>query len=249
MQIIETNWKWANGLSNRATTKYIVLHHAEASSCTAKQVDEWHKSNGWSGIGYHFFVRKDGSIYRGRPINKMGSHVLHHNNESIGICAEGAYSREYMPEIQKKSIAELLDFLKTNYYPNAQIVGHREIGSSDCPGKNYPLDELKNYKNIVSRKGDEIDMEELNALKSSVAALSERLESINATLTAEIEAVKASNVPMIYDYIDDNMPEWAKEGVKYCIDNGIIVGTGTGLGLTDADLKWCTIVMRMMKKN
>ena len=67
MAIIMTcpNWHWNGTLAQRAYTDYIVLHHAEASTCTAEQVDQWHKENGWSGIGYHFFVRKDGRIYRG----------------------------------------------------------------------------------------------------------------------------------------------------------------------------------------
>ncbi|MCD8391539.1 MAG: N-acetylmuramoyl-L-alanine amidase, partial [Firmicutes bacterium] len=101
INIIETDWNWNGTLSNRASTDYIALHHAEASSCTAADVDSWHKANGWAGIGYHFFVRKDGSIYRGRPLDKMGAHVSGYNNKSIGICAEGAYMTETMPAAQK----------------------------------------------------------------------------------------------------------------------------------------------------
>ena len=52
----------------------------------------------------------------------------------------------------------------------------------------------------------------------------------------------------IYNYVDENMPEWAREGVQWCVDNGIIAGTGDGLGLDDKDLKYCTMIMRMMKK-
>ena len=151
MKIIESNIKFKSSLSNRATTEYIALHHAEASKCSVYDIDSWHKSNGWSGIGYHFFVRKDGSIYRGRPINKMGAHVSGMNNRSIGICAEGSYMKETMPYVQKKAICELLVYLKDNFYPNAKIVGHREIGDSNCPGTNYPLDEIKkNYRAIAN---------------------------------------------------------------------------------------------------
>lgn len=149
MNIIEPKWSFTSGLSQRASTKYIALHHAEASSCSVYDIDAWHKEFGWSGIGYHFFVRKNGEIYRGRPIGSLGAHVKGMNNCSLGICAEGSYMKETMPAVQKKAIAELLDYLKTNFYPDAQIVGHREIGSSDCPGTNYPLDELKNYKSLL----------------------------------------------------------------------------------------------------
>ncbi len=63
-------------------------------------------------------------------------------------------------------------------------------------------------------------------------------------LKHEIEKLKH---PMIYNYIDENMPDWAREGVQWCLDNGIISGNGDGLGLDDKDLKYCTMIMRMMK--
>ncbi|MDO5399146.1 MAG: S-layer homology domain-containing protein, partial [bacterium] len=49
---------------------------------------------------------------------------------------------------------------------------------------------------------------------------------------------------MIYNYIDDNMPEWARESVQWCVDKGIIKGTGEGLGLDDKDLKYCVVLHR-----
>lgn len=146
MNIIKTNIKWNSALSKRSSTDYIVLHHAEASKCTVEDVDRWHKNNGWSGIGYHFFVRKDGTIYEGRPLDTMGAHVSGKNNCSIGICAEGRYTAETMPDLQKKAICELIVYLKGKY-PNAKLVGHGEIGDSDCPGGNFPLADIKtNYK-------------------------------------------------------------------------------------------------------
>ena len=151
MKIIETNIKWVKPLSKRPRTDYIVLHHAEASKCTVEQVDSWHKQKDWSGIGYHFFVRKDGTIYRGRPLDTMGAHVSGMNSVSIGICAEGSYTTETMPAAQKKAICELLVYLKDKHYPLASIVGHREIGNSDCPGKKYPLDDIRNnYRKIAA---------------------------------------------------------------------------------------------------
>lgn len=232
MKIIETDWNWRGALSERARTDYIALHHAEASTCTARQVDEWHKSNGWIGIGYHFFVRKDGSIYRGRPLDKLGAHVQGMNNRSVGICAEGAYSRETMPFAQKKAIAELIDYLKTNYYPNARIVGHKEIGSSDCPGSNYPLEELKNYKAILNKESDDLTMTQYEELKNRIAAV----ESENSKLK------DAMGGTYIYNYIDDNMPDWARDDVKWCADNGIIEGTGEGFALNHTKL-WVLVVL------
>ncbi len=150
MKITEVNYKWHSGLASRSKTDYIALHHAEAVRCSAADIHSWHLANGWAGIGYHFLVRKDGSVYRGRPIWAVGAHVLGKNDCSVGICAEGDYQTrdKTMPEAQKKAIKELLKYLK-EIYPNAKIVGHREIGDSNCPGRYYPLDEMKNYESEV----------------------------------------------------------------------------------------------------
>ena len=67
MKINEVTYKWNGALTKRRSTTRIILHHAAASKCTAQQIHSWHLANGWVGIGYHFFVRKDGSVYRGRP--------------------------------------------------------------------------------------------------------------------------------------------------------------------------------------
>ena len=239
MNIIKTDWKWNGTLSRRAATEYIVLHHAEAVSCAARQVDEWHKSNGWAGIGYHFFVGKDGTIYEGRPLWALGAHVQGKNNISVGICAEGDYHNKdkVMPDAQKKSIKELIAYLKT-LYPNAEIVGHGEIGESNCPGRYYPLAEMKKYGQ------EELTLEQYTELKNRIDEMAKNLTSIINDMDTKIEHLTN---PMIYNYIDDNMPQWAREGVQWCIDHGIITGTGDGLGLDDKDLKWCTIIMRAMK--
>lgn len=70
MKIIETNLNFGN-LSNLGEVKRIICHNADASTCSIEDIDRWHKNNGWAGCGYHFFVRKDGSIYRGRPEDKL----------------------------------------------------------------------------------------------------------------------------------------------------------------------------------
>ncbi len=153
MKIIEHLYNWNGGFTKRHRTDYIVLHHAEASSCSVVDIDRWHKSNGWTGIGYHFFVRKNGEVYRGRPIDVQGAHVSGHNSNSVGICAEGDFMREVMGTVQQKAICELLAYLKDNFYPDAKIVGHGEIGDSNCPGIKFPLASIKeNYRNCTIRE-------------------------------------------------------------------------------------------------
>ena len=146
MQIIETNLKFGS-LSKRASTKRVILHHA-AMNGSVEAVHNVHKAKGWSGIGYHFYVRKDGKIYRGRPEWAIGAHASGSNYNSIGICAEGNFEIDKMPDAQKNALKWLVAYIKDKYKINT-VQRHRDVGSTACPGRNYPFDEIVNGKIIV----------------------------------------------------------------------------------------------------
>lgn len=143
MNIIEKTYKWNGKLSNRKSTNRIILHHAESKSCTADDIHSWHLANGWAGIGYHFFVRKDGSIYRGRSENVVGSHAKGSNSDSIGICFEGSYMTETMSQAQINAGRELVTYLK-NKYGISKVQKHKDVYSTNCPGSNFPFDQIVN---------------------------------------------------------------------------------------------------------
>jgi N-acetyl-anhydromuramyl-L-alanine amidase AmpD len=144
MNIIEKTYTLNGGLDTRSKTNRIILHHAAATNCTVEDVDRWHKGNGWTCIGYHFFVNKKGEVYRGRKENTVGAHAYGSNTDSIGICAEGNFEKETMPEAQKKAIQELVAYLKDKY-GISKVQKHRDVNATACPGKNYPFDEIVNY--------------------------------------------------------------------------------------------------------
>lgn len=141
MNIIDSNLKFNSNHSERSgDPEAVVLHHAAASSASVETVHGWHLDNGWAGIGYHFYVRKDGSVYRGRPESWLGAHTEGHN-EKIGICAEGNFENETMHEAQKKAITELLSYL-FDKYGDMKVYKHKDLDSTACPGKNYPFDSI-----------------------------------------------------------------------------------------------------------
>lgn len=150
MNIIETNLNF-NSLVYNNVPKEIILHHAEANGCTIKDINTWHKNQGWAGVGYHYYVRKDGTIYRGRTENAQGAHCPGHNTTSIGICAEGRYQEDTMPEIQKNAIVELCKDIK-NRYSIDKIYRHKDLYSTDCPGANYPFDEIVSRVNNIEEE-------------------------------------------------------------------------------------------------
>lgn len=163
MEIIETNLEFKN-MDTRIKTERIILHHADASSCSAEDIHRWHLNKGWSGAGYHFLVRKDGTIYRLRPEDKVGAHAYGSNYNSIGICFEGRYMEEDMPEAQKQAGKELVAYLKEKYSITL-VQAHRDVCATSCPGNNFPFDEIANCE--VSN--ETISVEEKNVVKGNVA--------------------------------------------------------------------------------
>ena len=145
MKIIEVDYQWRGTLIKRNQTEMIVLHHAAAKSCTAQQVHQWHVNQSWSGIGYHYFVSKDGQIFRGRPEDTVGAHVTGHNSKSIGVCFEGDYTTQIMPIAQLEAGKELVAYLKDKY-KITKVKGHRDLMATSCPGLKFPFFEIANSK-------------------------------------------------------------------------------------------------------
>jgi len=142
VQVVEEKYKWAGDLTQRTKTNYIVLHHVEATNCTPQDVHQWHLARGWAGIGYNYLVGKDGTVYRGRPQNIVGAHCQNYNSQSVGISAIGNYETEQMPAAQWEAIVALVNELK-GVYPGVKVVGHKELNATACPGRNYPLEQIK----------------------------------------------------------------------------------------------------------
>lgn len=141
VSIKEVTYKWDGSLNYKFHPIQIVLHHTASKTATVESIHNGHLANGWAGIGYHFVIRKDGTIYRGRPENAVGSHVKDKNSKSFGICLEGDFDKEHITSAQKKSVVALCAMLMDKYYIN-KIIKHSDAFSTDCPGKNFPFDEI-----------------------------------------------------------------------------------------------------------
>ena len=118
----------------------------------AKEIDRWHKKRGWSGIGYHFFIKRGGLIEIGRPIEKQGAHTSGLNKNSIGICYAGGVKEERGEDGKwdaddnrtSEQIASLLTLLRLlkKIFPEATIHSHRDFAAKACPS----FDATKEYK-------------------------------------------------------------------------------------------------------
>jgi N-acetyl-anhydromuramyl-L-alanine amidase AmpD len=141
MTVITPNYYWAYALTPRSLTTHLILHHAAASSETPEAIHAYHKSKGWAGIAYHYYVRKDGTVYRGRPETMRGGHTTNWNYCSIGICFEGNLETETMPEAQIKAGQELIADIKARY-PGIVIGRHKDYQATACPGANFPFNTI-----------------------------------------------------------------------------------------------------------
>lgn len=142
MKMIETNLNFKK-LSYGNIPMMIVLHHSSSKKMNVFDIHRYHKTQrGWSGIGYHFFISKDGEVYRGRPENAIGAHCKGFNKDTIGICVQGNYMEENMPIKQKQAIIDLCKYLSKKYKMK-MIKGHKELKPTLCPGLKYPLQDIK----------------------------------------------------------------------------------------------------------
>lgn len=147
MKIVDTNLKFKGALSKRQKTDLILVHHIGTmprSAVNATIIHGWHQNKGWSGIGYHLVILKDGTIESGRPLDTVGAHCQGSNATSVGINVVGDFEVEEPTAAQKQALIEVLKYLKAKY-PNTQIKGHRECQANTCPGKNLykQLGEIK----------------------------------------------------------------------------------------------------------
>jgi len=141
MKITPHTYQWAYPLTTRqGKPRGTVWHNAAATHCTVDDIHSWHRfGNGWSGIAYHFFVDKEGKIWRGRPENKLGGHTLG-GSSWLGICCEGNYDREKeMPKAQLLSCIWLHNYINGKY-GKMPHVKHRDMpgNATSCPGRFFP---------------------------------------------------------------------------------------------------------------
>ena len=116
------------------------------------QIDSWHRERGFQfGVGYHYVIRRDGSIEAGRPEWMVGAHCVNHNKYSIGVCYEGGLDARGQPAdtrtaAQKTTLRQLLTDLHRRY-PRAVIVGHHDLNpQKECPCIKNVAEEYKDLQ-------------------------------------------------------------------------------------------------------
>ena len=137
--------------------KRIILH------CTATEPDQdigvaevrrWHTSEplNWTDIGYHYLIRLDGKIERGRPVNLIGAHTKGHNHDSVGIAYAGGIKHgdpfDTMNACQERCLLDLIFALRL-VFGDIPVRGHNEYSTKACPSF-IVNDKFKNLNTWIS---------------------------------------------------------------------------------------------------
>ena len=130
----------------------IIIHCTatpEGRYVSASEVRKWHLDRGWSDIGYHYLIRLDGTVEKGRDEKRVGAHVKGHNKNSIGIAYVGGLDDKLNPK-DTRTVAQMvaLDQLILNLldkYPNSSLHGHNEFSSKACPSFDVQVE----YENLI----------------------------------------------------------------------------------------------------
>lgn len=145
-------WARLNVPNPRHITKIIVHCSAtpEGKDYTTADIKRWHLARGFSDIGYHYVIYRDGSIHKGRDEKVAGAHCTGQNTCSIGVCYIGGVAndgkntpKDTRTLQQKNALLALLKDLKSKY-PQAKIYSHRDFANKACPS----FDATKEYKDI-----------------------------------------------------------------------------------------------------
>jgi N-acetylmuramoyl-L-alanine amidase len=133
----------------RSKTDFIVIHCSATDDDVdigAAEIRKWHmdpnKEGGpFADIGYHFVIRRNGVVEKGRDVAATGSHVKNWNHCSVGVCMVGGVeaddmmrARDNFTEAQWASLLTLVKTLREKY-PKAKILGHRDFPkvAKACP--------------------------------------------------------------------------------------------------------------------
>lgn len=210
VDVVETNLTFSS-LSERGKTDMIVIHHTGCNDidASAAQIHEWHlnhKPDPWAGIGYHYVIRKDGTIERGRPEWAIGSHAYGENSHSIGIHLSGDFMQAYHTEKQLDRCGALIADICERYgipIDRDHIVGHGELMPTSCPGKN--LQAKLNDGTITGKAAfyhDKSNGGDADGGQQEGARGMERFNTIHS------------------------LPVWARPTIEKMIDKGLLGGSG-----------------------
>ena len=214
-----------NSLSERSYTDMVVIHHTGSPDmdASAEQIHGWHLGNGWAGIGYHYVIRKDGTIERGRPEWAIGSHAYGENSHTIGIHLSGDFEDAEPTAEQLDRCGALVADICDRYgipIDRDHIVGHGELMATSCPGVN--LQALLDDGTVTGKA---------IFYYNQTHGIVDTTEAETTTPAEQDGGKQGGRGAERYNTLDA-VPDWAKPTVEKMISKGLLQGDGESLDLS-----------------
>lgn len=175
----------------------IIIHCSatkEGAHFTAKDIDQWHQQRGWTEIGYHYVILLDGTVEKGRDVEKIGAHTKGYNENSIGLCYIGGldkdgHEKDTRTKAQIQSMKKLIKSLQKQY-PQATLHGHYEFSSKACP--------CFDVKTLEGKKATQKPLGKSRTLwGASVAVLMIALNDIELELEALSQVIDSQHLSVL----------------------------------------------------
>ena len=227
--------------------RYIVVHDTGNPSRGANATAHYNYFNGGDRSSSADFFADDTQVlcvndyykyytwHCGDGRGKYG--ITNRNSVGIEFCINVDSDRDKTLERTAQLVRELMQQLNI---PIDRVVRHYDASRKNCPQSMSGNGWAQWYKFKEKLKGEDLTMAQYEELKNEISQLTETVK----VLATELHDLKH---PMIYNYIDNNMPEWAREAVSWAVENGILNGDGKGLNLDDKDIRYITMMYRMRK--
>jgi hypothetical protein len=144
----EIDWSW------------IVIHHSATSAGSVDAIHQDHRrrkdiyGEPWLGVGYHFVIGNG----KGQPDGNVAAtfrweqqlHGAHsgdavYNARGVGICLIGNFEKTAPTPGQIAALQSLVATISERHrIPRDHIIGHASIKATACPGRNLPLNDIRN---------------------------------------------------------------------------------------------------------
>ena len=133
---------------------HITVHHSAApGTILPTRIASYHvfnKSHQWPGIGYHFYIMPDGTLYHTQDLHRISWHVYRNNSYTLGVCLAGNFTKTVPPPLQLDAAARLIAWLMQELHiPPEYVLGHKEFpkNATACPGRQWDHD--KHWKEML----------------------------------------------------------------------------------------------------
>jgi len=188
------------------------VHHYHHETATVEEVHGWHLNAGKIGIGYAVIINMDGQIWMGRGLDMAGAHTVNHNNRSVGVAFQGRYDdrTRVMPDAQFNAGVWMLKYLQKRYGTHP-IYGHGELRATACPGRFFPLDEMRTLQYRGNFNERELTLTQFEELTGQILDLTDRVQTLE------------QSVSPIFSRLSE-MPEWAHDAHVDAVERDIING-------------------------